>query len=414
MKIALGVTGSIACYKAYDLVRNLVKKGHQVRVILTGGSLKFIKPDTFLYLGAEAIYQAGDDFNFPRENSGLSGSVLHIELTKWADKLVIAPMSANKLAQFSSGMAEDLLTSTFLAWPKEKPILIFPAMNTKMFQHPIVENNFSNLSLLNNLLLAPTKVGELACGDSGEGKLLDIDEIQCLIETWNLHSSSHKTLISAGATVNSIDSVRFVTNASTGKTAIPFVEEYLKRGQKVCVVAGRYATKALELYQHHPHYQIQRVADTNSMAEAILTEFSDSDLYIATAAIGDFTFSPVNKKLKKNALLMSLPIEPTQDILAEVLRVRKPHQKVIGFAAESTLEDATLLEKFKRKPVDLLIATEVTSGLVNNGESPKGFGTDEANYRFILSESNLSSVELLTKCQMAFKATQFLNHGTAQ
>ncbi|MCR9204958.1 MAG: hypothetical protein NXH75_10295, partial [Halobacteriovoraceae bacterium] len=250
MKIALGVTGSISAYKALDLTRKFTKEGHIVRVILTRGAEKFVRQETFSYLGAERVYSALDDF---KSYSGDEGPVLHVSLSKWADKLVVAPLSANTLAKFSQGNAEDLLTSLFLAWKKEKPILLFPAMNTEMLTHPFVIENFDRVSDLTNTFLSPTQSGVLACGDEGAGKLLDINEIAELTYSYDLHSSGKEVLLTAGATLSPLDDVRFLTNASTGKTALPLIRRALQLGHKVKAIVGKNATREIDYFLCHPN-----------------------------------------------------------------------------------------------------------------------------------------------------------------
>jgi phosphopantothenoylcysteine decarboxylase/phosphopantothenate--cysteine ligase len=186
MNITLGVTGSISAYKSIELLRLLIKEDHEVKVVLTKGALKFVRPELFSYLGASDVFSPEDDFSFPHKSTtALAGNVLHVELAKWSEKLVIAPLSANSLSNLINANAGDLLSSLFLAWEKQKPILVFPAMNTHMYHHPFVQKNLRQLGELENLFLGPTQVGELACGDTGEGKLLETDKIFQLIKSLN-------------------------------------------------------------------------------------------------------------------------------------------------------------------------------------------------------------------------------------
>ncbi len=405
MKIALGVTGSISAYKAFDLARDFVKSGHRVRVILTKGALAFIKPETFIYLGCEAVYQPDDDFGeLSHRDPKLEGSVLHVALAKWADRMIIAPLSSNTLATFCQGRATDLLSSLFLAWRKDKPLVVFPAMNTEMLSHPFVQENLKKLNGLPFVFIAGTKSGLLACGDEGAGKLADLAVIKAIGLTWSLPSAnSKKILISTGATVAPLDEVRYLTNASTGKTAIPFIEAMLLAGNKVTVIAGHYATEELNNYEQHLDYEVIRIKTTGDMYEKVLENFTEADLYISCAAIGDIEFEVSTGKLKKSQMESSLKIKRAPDVLAAVLKVKKPHQKVIGFAAESELSDEVLIEKFKRKPVDLLVGTKVSNGLISNEGESLGFKADQAHYRFVtcIDNINMSAEKLLTKREMA-------------
>ncbi|GEM_PF-374167 len=410
MKIALGVTGSISAYKAYDLVRIFIKEGHQVRVILTKGALQFIKQETFLYLGCSAVYGPEEDFSSKSsEDIELSNPVLHVALAKWADVGLIAPLSANTLATFCQGMAPDLLTSLFLAWRKEKPLLAFPAMNTEMMSHPFVQENLKKMAELPNVLLGKTQSGELACGDIGAGKLENIEVIARLTKTYNLLQNSKSVLITTGATVAPLDSVRYLTNASSGKTSLPFVEDCLQRGFSVTVIAGIFATPELDYYKDHPLYQLIRIKTTNDMYKEVIEKFPKCDLYISSAAVGDFEFHQFNGKMKKSQMDKNLPIKKSPDILEEVLRIKKEHQKIIGFAAEASLDETVLKEKYLRKPVDLLIATEVNNGLTSD-KAITGFQTDRANYRF-MTNNDLTSPASLTKKEMAVSALLNLLDG---
>ncbi len=403
MNIVLAVSGSISAYKSIDVTRELTKKGHKVRVVLTRGALEFVVPKIFTYLGAEKVYQPQDDFTeMASQESELDGAVLHVALAKWADQLVIAPLSANTLSNLCQAKANDLLSSLFLAWRREKPISIFPAMNSQMLSHPFVQDNFKKLSELSFLWCAPTGTGLLACNDKGEGKLLSVEEIIALIETRTLLQTQKTTLITTGATVAPLDNVRYLTNAASGKTAIPFIEEALKRGHKVICLAGKFSTNNLQFYKAHPHFELQYFTTTESLASKIETLFPLCDVYISSAAIGDIEFIPSNEKLKKDSLGNQLEIKKTRDILAHVLYLKKDHQKIIGFAAESQLSDEVLTKKYQRKPVDLLVGTQVDSGLQE--KQSQGFGTEEAQYRFMKGPNDLSPLVQLSKKEMVSRA----------
>jgi phosphopantothenoylcysteine decarboxylase/phosphopantothenate--cysteine ligase len=179
MNILLAVSGSIAAYKAYDLTRSLVKKNHTVRVMITHGALEFVKPEVFRYLGAETCYLPTDDFNSP------TAGVPHIDIGKWADKLVLAPASANTIARLARGEAGDFLASLFLAWRRNKPMLIFPAMNTMMWSHEFTQDNIQKLEKLNFLKVIDPASGLLACGDEGAGKLMEVEAMSDLIEVYD-------------------------------------------------------------------------------------------------------------------------------------------------------------------------------------------------------------------------------------
>lgn len=403
MNILLAVTGSISCYKAYDLLRLYVKAGHSVRVITTRGAEKFITSDLFHYLGAQKVYSYSDDFNIKKHNSDKDNksTVLHVDLGKWADTFVIAPLSANTLSTLVQGSAFDLMSSTFLAYPKDKPIIVFPAMNTQMLSHPFVKENLTKLDSLTNTHIGSTQSGTLVCGDQGKGKLQEIDEIFNLTQTYTLKETLKNILITTGATIAPLDPVRFLTNASSGKTGFQLAKHALTLGHQVTVIAGQYATSDLDLLNGHPRFKLLRVVTTTEMKTAVESNFSKCDTYISSAAIGDIEFLPIEGKLKKSEMGQSLPIKGSSDILSEMIQMKQAHQRIVGFAAETNISNDIIEEKMKRKPVDLLIATKVHHGLTKD-QKQEGFASDHATYRFTNSHS-IGEETLLDKNQLAQK-----------
>ncbi|TNF05043.1 MAG: bifunctional phosphopantothenoylcysteine decarboxylase/phosphopantothenate--cysteine ligase CoaBC [Deltaproteobacteria bacterium] len=382
VNILLGVTGSISAYKTLDLARDLVKKGHQVKVILTKGAEKFVVPEVYRYLGATAVYSSGDDFQYPKNEN--DAPVLHVDLAKWADRFVLAPLSANTLSRLVHGEASDLLSSVFLAIPQDKPILVFPAMNTQMLNHPFVRENFDRLEKLKSLpqlLLHPTMSGELACGDHGEGKLAEVKTISEMTETYSAKNNGRSILLTAGATLSPLDSVRFLTNPSSGKTSYLLAKEALQKGYVVHVIAGKNATNDFEHLTHHPLFSIERVTTTEEMNRAVLSKVENYDNYITPAAISDIKFDLSEGKLKKEKMTEALAIRKDEDVLSNVLKIKKDKQKIVGFAAEAELTKEIMLDKYRRKPVDLLVGTLVNSGA--NGKEQKGFNVDQAEYMIL-------------------------------
>jgi phosphopantothenoylcysteine decarboxylase / phosphopantothenate---cysteine ligase len=381
MKILLGITGSIASYKSYDLARSLVKNGHEVRVILTQGALEFIKPQTFRYLGVQACYLPGDDFNPSLLQT--NQTVLHVELAKWADKLVIAPLSANTLARLSLGLNNDLLVSVYLAFG-HKPILLFPAMNTQMWQQPKVQRSLQELKKLPHLYAVNPVSGPLACGDEGEGKFPDINNILDLIETLNpTRIIKKKIIVTAGATAAPLDPVRYITNPSSGRMGIAVAKVFLSAGYEVCVLAGHACSSEIENLSGHPRFKLIKTPTTALMKEAAVAEFPDADLYISTGAIADIEFDVEPEKMKKEKMGNSLSFHQAADILKEIIALKRPQQKIVSFAAETQTTHEVFSEKIQRKPVDLMVGNKVANGLI--GETPlKGFQATEGEYFFIL------------------------------
>lgn len=395
MNILLGVTGSIACYKSYDLARLLLKKGHSVKVILTNGALEFIKPDTFRYLGVEDVFLPQDDFkiNFLKKEQ----TVLHVELVKWADKLIIAPTSANTLSRLSLGITNDLLTSVFTAFGK-KTILLFPAMNTQMWINERIQKHRCQLEELSHIGIINPTSGILACGDIGEGKFPDTNAILDLIECFDPQKKQNKKIIiTAGATASPLDPVRYLTNPSSGKMGISIAKAFLASGYEVVVLAGHACTQEVHHLSGHPRMTIVNTPTTELMKEAALDLFPSSDLYISTGAIADIEFDFSQEKLKKEQLGNTLSFKKAADILKEVLKI-KINQKVISFAAETETTHEVFLEKMARKPVDLMIGNKVSSGLID-GKNVEGFQKDSGSYFFVTPESikgpvNLTKLEL--------------------
>jgi phosphopantothenoylcysteine decarboxylase/phosphopantothenate--cysteine ligase len=398
MNILLGITGSIASYKSYDVARLLVKTGHKVKVILTHGALEFVKPDTFRYLGIDAVYLPQDDFS--PKNLSKDSTVLHIELVKWADKLVIAPASANTLARMSGGITNDLLTSVYLAFGK-KPVLVFPAMNTEMWNNERVQNHVTTLQKNAHTAVVNPVSGLLACGDIGAGKFPEVQAVVDLIETLTpLHQKKEKVVITAGATASPLDPVRYLTNPSSGKMGISVAKAFLEAGYRVTVLAGHQCTNEVNHLNGHPHFRLIPTPTTAQMEEAALKVFPESDLYISTGAIADIEFDPSDIKLKKESMGQSLPFKQAADILKHILEIKK-NQKVVSFAAETETTKEVFEEKMKRKPVDLMIGNKVSNGLIG-GPSVEGFQKNEGKY-FIVTQDSIKGPLPLTKHELGRK-----------
>jgi phosphopantothenoylcysteine decarboxylase/phosphopantothenate--cysteine ligase len=398
MNILLAVTGSIAAYKSFDLTRTLVKAGHKVRVVLTQGALEFVKPELFRYLGAEATYLPTDDFNSP------TPGVPHVELGKWAEKLVIAPLSANTLSKISQGEAGDFLTSIFMAWRQNRPVLMFPAMNTMMWEHAFTQEHAKKINKLPYAKVIDPAAGLLVCGDEGAGKLMDVDAIRYLIETYNpLLSNEKKVLITTGATLAPMDPVRYITNPSSGLTGIEMARAYLTQGCQVTLLTGSNELPLADL-RAHPNCQVFYTPRTQQMFELAQSHQATADTVITAAAVADFEFDESAHKVKKEGL-DQLRLKKATDILAELLKTKKSHQKYVSFAAETETTEAVFREKFNRKPVDLMIGNAVHSG-ISASSAPVGFKAAQGTYWFIKKEKTDGPQEL-TKVQLAHKVASW-------
>ncbi|MFP5457164.1 MAG: bifunctional phosphopantothenoylcysteine decarboxylase/phosphopantothenate--cysteine ligase CoaBC [Bacteriovoracia bacterium] len=393
MNILLGISGSIAAYKAFDLTRSLVKKGHAVRVVLTHGALEFVRPELFRYLGAEAAYLPTDDFNAP------TPGVPHVDFAKWADVLAIAPLSANTLAKLAQGQCADFLGSIFLAWRQNRPVLMFPAMNTMMWEHEFTQAHVAKINKLPFAKVVSPDAGLLACGDVGSGKLMDVDGIADLIECYNpLLANGKSVLITTGATVAPLDPVRFMTNPSSGLTGVELARAYLKRGTKVTLLAGHPVPAGVAALSAHPSCKVIETPTTQQMLTAALAEAPHASTIIAAAAVADFEFHTAAGKLKKDQLT-ELPVVRAVDILAELLKQKKPGQKFVSFAAETETTEAVFREKFNRKPVDLMIGNRVHSGFLE-ARKREGFAESRGTY-WLVTKDQIQNAQALSKAELA-------------
>ena len=268
--ILIGVTGSVAAYRMLDVTRGLVKAGHKVRIILSKGGLEFVRPEVFKYLGADAVYTPHDDF-VPQASSDLPGTVLHINLAKWADRIVLAPLSANTLAKVSHGMADDLLCSVVLAKRAGTPLLLYPAMNVLMWNNPLVQENCQRLQKFPDIFIHPPMEGELVCGDEGQGKL---PSVETMLDTIPFAMPANTMtrpaiLISTGATVVPLDPVRFLTNPSSGITGFHLAQEAHRQGHPVTLLHGRYSTERIKNLQHLPGVKLMSLDTPDDFLQAV-------------------------------------------------------------------------------------------------------------------------------------------------
>lgn len=408
----LGVCGSISAYKSLDLTRGLINEGHQVKVLLTKGAEEFVRPQVFRYLGAQGVYTSADDFAYPQSPD--QGEVLHIELAQWAQRLVVAPLSANTLARLAMGQANDLLSSVFLALRPDCPVLFFPAMNTRMLEHPIVRDNrqiLERLQRLEHVFFAGTKSGKLACGEEGAGKLLDVETMVQLIPVLQVqpHPRAQKILITTGATCAPLDPVRYLTNPSSGRTGKELALYFHSLGHDVTLVYGSLDPDSLESLKSLPRMKLAQAVTAQTMYKEVEQYFEDCDLFISAAAVGDIEFEAQDSKLKKAELHKNgmLKIKPAVDILEKMIERKKAHQKIVGFAAETLLSETVLKEKMQRKPVDLLIGTQVDSAQTNSDQQTQGFRVASATYKVLKNEQVFFSGELNKKELAEFIAQEF-------
>lgn len=347
-RVLLGVGGGIAAYKAADLVRRLREQGCEVRVVLTEAAEQFVSSLTFQALSGHPARRALLD---PAAEAGMD----HIELARWAERLVIAPATADLIARLAAGLADDLLTTVALA--TEAPVLVAPAMNRVMWQHPATQANLATLVGRGVRVLGPAS-GSQACGESGPGRLLEPAEIAARVceppEPPPVHSlADRRVLISAGPTREPIDPVRFIGNRSSGRMGYALAEALGELGAHVVLVSG--PTSLAE-----PRVgAIVRVETALEMHEAVMTRVAACDLFVATAAVADYRPErPATAKLKKAAEVLEVRLVRNPDILAEVA-ARPGPPFTVGFAAETHDLEVHALHKLSAKGLDMIAANRV-------------------------------------------------------
>lgn len=345
-RILLGVTGGIAAYKSPDLVRRLAERGAQVQVVMTAGAREFVTPLTFQAVSGRAV--RSDAFDVEAEQ-GMS----HIELARWADLVVIAPATANFLAQLAHGAADDLLSTLCLA--TSAPVAVAPAMNRQMWANAAVQANVTTLRGRGIQVLGPG-TGSQACGEVGEGRMLEpaqIAEAVWALLPVNGPLSGRRVLITAGPTRERIDPVRFISNRSSGKMGYAVATAMRELGAEVTLVSG-----PVNLPTPAGVKRID-VESAEQMYQAVMGEVGRADIFVGTAAVADYRpANPASCKIKKQSDTLDLCMERTVDILASVAALPK-RPFVVGFAAETNDVEAHARTKLERKNLDLIAANEV-------------------------------------------------------
>ena len=366
--VVIGVTGGIAVYKALDVISALRKKDIEVHVIMTESASKFVNPLTFQSISQNMVVT--DMFAEPK-----AWEIQHISLAQKADLMLIAPATANVIGKISNGIADDMLSTTVMA--TKAKVLIAPAMNTNMYQNPIVQNNISKLKDFGYKFIEPAS-GRLACGDIGIGKLADVNTIvERVIEELEDKEQDllgKKVLVSAGPTIAPIDPVRYITNRSTGKMGYAIAKEARDRGAEVILVSGPTNLEPPK------NVKIINIKTNEEMRKEILQNFKWADIVIKSAAVADYKPKEYSKeKIKKGEGDLNICLTRDNDIL-KFLGEIKTHQVLVGFAAESNnvLENAE--RKLKNKNLDFIVANDITS-------SDTGFGSED-NKVVILSKNN--------------------------
>lgn len=342
--IVLGITGSIAAYKAAYLVRGFIKKGAEVKIIMTENAKQFITPLTMATLSQNPI---AVEFFDPTNGEWHS----HVKLGLWADVFLVAPATANTLGKMANGIADNLLTTTFLS--AKCPTVVVPAMDVDMYSHPAMRNNLNALRNMGVGILEP-ETGELASGLLGKGRMPEPETILEYMESFfnkEQSMSKKKVLITAGPTYEKIDPVRFIGNYSSGKMGYALADECAKQGAEVCLISGPVSIKPTQ-----NNIKVISVESANEMYTAAIEQFQQADIAILCAAVADFT--PENKadnKIKRGKDGLTLNLIPTQDIAAELGKSKKSNQILVGFALETNNETAHAIDKLKRKNLDFIV-----------------------------------------------------------
>lgn len=379
--VLIGITGGIAAYKICDLIRMFKKANANVKVIATENALNFVTKLTLQTLSQNKVYVEQYEVEDYKPE--------HISLADEADIFVIAPASANTISKLAMGICDNLLTSVACAF--KKPILIAPAMNCNMWDNPVIQENLSKLEVLGYQILNPEE-GFLACGYNGNGRLCEIEKIyDKTVETLESKKKllGKRIIITAGGTKEKIDSVRFISNFSSGKMGFALADEAYNQGAEVVLVSTVDVQKP---------YKVVHVQSALEMKEAVERGFKDADCLIMAAAVADYRAKEISpSKMKKtSAEEISIDLVKNPDILAEVSKPRRKNQLVVGFCAESenVLENAK--EKINKKGCDFLIANDIS-------RSDIGFSSNY-NEVYILDKSgNVEKIEKTTKIQIAKK-----------
>jgi phosphopantothenoylcysteine decarboxylase/phosphopantothenate--cysteine ligase len=387
MRVIVGVSGGIAAYKAAELVRALQRQAVEVRVVMTSAAQKFVQPLTFSALtGHKAItslWEEADPGAAAPEQNGID----HIAEAQWADALVVAPATANILAKFAHGIADDFLTTLYLA--TASPVVVAPAMNVNMWNHPATQANIATLRQRGVAIVEPG-TGELACGMVGAGRMAEPEAISAaaLSALGGRHDlAGEVVLVTAGGTREALDPVRYIGNRSSGKMGYALAEAARSRGARVVLISGPSSLQA------PAHCELVNVTTAEEMRSSVLARMDESTLVIKAAAVADYRPVSVSaQKLKRTGPLM-LELAPTEDILAEVVRRRRPGQLIVGFAAETENRMENGRAKLLAKGADAIVVNDVAG---------EGVGIDaDTNAATFLTRATSVEMPQMTKRQLA-------------
>lgn len=381
-KIVLGITGSIAAYKAAVLTRALIKKGAEVQIVITPAGKEFITPITLSALTGKPVIS---EFFAQRDGTWHS----HVDLGLWADAMLIAPATASTIGKMAHGIADNMLVTTYLSM--KAPVFIAPAMDLDMFAHPSTRHNLDILRSYGNHIIEPAS-GELASHLVGKGRMEEPEKIVEVLETFFARAEDLKgkhILITAGPTYEKIDPVRFIGNYSSGKMGYALAEACARRGADVTLISGPVA-----LQVQHPAIRRIDVESAEQMYQAAIRLYPQANAGILCAAVADFTPETVaSNKIKREGENLLVRLKPTQDIAAALGKIKRPDQRLVGFALETYDEQIHAQEKRKRKNFDFIVLNSLN-------DAGAGFRCD-TNKITILDESGITPYPLKDKHEVA-------------
>lgn len=381
-KIVVGVTGSIAAYKAALLVRLLVKEGAEVKVVMTTAALDFITPLTLATLSKNpALHE------FIKDTSGVWNN--HVDLALWADAMIIAPASANTIGKMAHGLCDNLLMATYLS--ARCPIFLAPAMDLDMWVHPSVADNIQRLKSFGNRFIDPTH-GELASGLVGQGRMAEPEQI---VDVLTKHFSTgplngKKALVTAGPTHEAIDPVRFIGNHSSGKMGFAIAEKLAREGARVTLVTGPTQQRTTD-----PSINVIPVVSAEDMYTACTRAFPEADITVLSAAVADYKPTvKADQKIKKKEETLVVELTKTHDIAASLGKLKHNGQVIVGFALETEQEHANALKKLENKNFDMIVLNSLN-------DAGAGFGHDTNKITLIQRNGSTQQFELKDKQAVA-------------
>jgi phosphopantothenoylcysteine decarboxylase / phosphopantothenate---cysteine ligase len=387
MRVTVGVSGGIAAYKAAELARELQRHAVEVHVVMTQAAQKFVQPLTFAALTghrvATSLWEEPAAGDAEAEQNGID----HIAEAQWGDALVVAPATANTLAKFANGIADDFLSTLYLA--TTAPVLVAPAMNVNMWNHAATQANLDILRQRGVRVIGPG-TGDLACGMVGAGRMAEPEEIAAAVLGMlgrRKDLAGEVVLVTAGGTREALDPVRYIGNRSSGKMGYALAEAASSRGAKVVLVSGPTSLHT------PPRCELLKVTTAEEMRDAVLTRMNDATLVIKAAAVADYRPVTVAEQKMKRTGSLTLELEPTEDILAEVVRRRRPGQLIVGFAAETEHLMENGRAKLLRKGADAIVVNDVAG---------EGVGIDaDTNAATFLTRATVVELPEMPKRQLA-------------